>query len=307
MKESIVASVTEKHLKAELLLDCRNVLGEGVRWNAVRQKLFWVDIERAELWSLDPKDRATGTWTLPERVGSFAFRADGTLLVALESGLHVFDLESGEARRLTQFEADLPSTRMNDGVCDRQGRFVVGGLDEESLRPLSSVISFDAQGTVTSLISEVGCTNSLAFSGDGRKMYFADTSDRFIFRYDYDGQTGRLGERVLFAALPEAGGRPDGSTVDAQDHLWNAEWGGSQVTCYNPDGMVVARVALPVSNVTCCAFGGPGLDKLFITSAQQGLNQEQRTAQPEAGSLFVCDLASSGLENHGLPDVLYAG
>lgn len=278
-----------------------------MRWNAARQELFWVDIERAELWALDPEDMATRTWRLPERIGSFAFRANGTLLIALESGLHDFDLETGKAQCLTQFEADLPSTRMNDGVCDRQGRFVVGGLDEESLRPLSSVISFDAGGSVTPLISEVGCTNSLAFSRDGRKMYFADTSDRFIFRYDYDGETGGLGERVLFAALPEAGGRPDGSTVDAQDHLWNAEWGGWQVTCYTPDGAAIARVAVPVSNITCCTFGGPGLGRLFITSAQQGLNEEQRAAQPHAGSLFVCDLASSGLENHGLPDVPYAG
>lgn len=299
--------MTEKHLQADLLLDCRNFLGEGVRWNAALKKLFWVDIERAELWSLDPQDRATRTWTLPERIGSFAFRADGTLLVALESGLHDFDLETGESRRLTEFEPDLPSTRMNDAVCDRQGRFIVGGLDEESLRPLSSVISYDAEGCVTPLLSEVGCTNSLAFSSDGGKMYFADTSDRFIYRYDYEPDTGNLGERVLFAALPEAGGRPDGSTVDAEDHLWNAEWGGSQVTCYNPDGAVVARVALPVSNITCCTFGGPDLSKLFITSAQQGLSEEQRAAQPHAGSLFVCDLAAGGLKNRGLPDVLYAG
>ncbi|WP_179954239.1 SMP-30/gluconolactonase/LRE family protein [Denitrobaculum tricleocarpae] len=299
--------MTEKHLQAELLLDCRNFLGEGVRWNGALQKLFWVDIERAELWSLDPEDHATRTWTLPERIGSFAFKGNGMMLVALESGLHEFDPETGEAKRLTEFEPDLPSTRMNDGVCDRQGRFIVGGLDEESLRPLSSVISYSAEGDVSPLISEVGCTNSLAFSSDGRKMYFADTSDRFIYRFDYDIENGRLGERVLFAALPEKGGRPDGSTIDAQDHLWNAEWGGNQVTCYDPDGAIVARVTLPVSNITCCTFGGSELSKLFITSAQQGLTEEQRVAQPHAGSLFVCDLAPGGLKNRGLPDVLYAG
>lgn len=299
--------MTEKHLQAELLLDCRNQLGEGIRWHAGHRKLFWVDIQKAELWSLDPEDMSTRTWSLPERIGSFAFRSEGDLLVALESGLHDFNLETGEVTRRTTFEPDLPTTRMNDGVCDRQGRFVVGGLDEQSLRPLSSVISYDADGEVAPLISNVGCTNSLAFSCDGRAMYFADTSDRHIYRYAYDTATGSLGERALFASLPQKGGGPDGSTVDAQDHLWNAEWGGYQVTCYNPDGGVVARVALPVSNITCCTFGGPDFTRLYITSARDGLNAEDLAAQPHAGSLFVCDLAAGGMKNTGLPDVLFAG
>lgn len=299
--------MTEKTLQAELLLDCRNQLGEGVRWNSEQQKLYWVDIQRAQLWALKLEDQSTQTWELPERIGSFAFRRAGGLLVALESGLHSFDPESGETMRLTRFEADLPTTRMNDGVCDRQGRFVVGGLDEQGLRPLSSVISYDADAALSTLIPDVGCTNSLAFSSDGQSMYFADTSDRYIYRYEYDPDSGRLGDRNLFATLPQGGGRPDGSTVDAQDHLWNAEWGGSRVTCYDPSGTVVARVELPVSNITCCAFGGPDLTTLFVTSAREGLDEGQLAAQPNAGSLFVCDLAAAGLSHGGLPDVLYAG
>ncbi len=299
--------MTEKILQAELLLDCRNQLGEGIRWNSEQQKLFWVDIQRAQLWALKLDDRSSETWDLPERIGSFAFRRSGGLLVALESGLHSFEPESGEVTRLTSFEADLPSTRMNDGVCDRQGRFVVGGLDEQGLRPLSSVISYDGAGQLATLISDVGCTNSLAFSSDGTTMYFADTSDRYIYRYSYDPATGRPGDRNLFASLPPGGGRPDGSTVDAQDHLWNAEWGGSRVTCYDPAGAVVARVELPVSNITCCSFGGPDLTTLFITSARDGLSDAQLAAQPQAGSLFVCDLAAAGLKNSGLQDIPYAG
>lgn len=294
-------------LKAELLLDCRNQLGEGVRWHAGQQKLFWVDIESAQLWSLNPDDLRTKSWTLPERIGSFAFRGDGHFLVALESGLHDFNPATGEVIRLTSFEQDLPTTRMNDGVCDRQGRFIVGGLDEQSLQPLSSVIAYDAQGQVSTLISDVGCTNSLAFSRDGSILYFADTSDRYIYRYAYDGTRGRLGNRSIFASLPVAGGRPDGSTVDAQDRLWNAVWGGSQVVCYRPDGTIAARIVLPVSNVTCCSFGGPEFTRLFITTARQGLNAAQLAAQPAAGGLFVCDLAAGGLESSGLPDVPFAG
>ena len=298
--------MTEKILKAELLLDCRNQLGEGIRWHADRQKLYWVDIQRAQLWALNLEDQSTETWDLPERIGSFAFRQSGALLVALESGLHDFDLDSSSTTRLTSFETDLPSTRMNDGVCDRQGRFVVGGLDEQGLRPLSSVISYDGKGELVTLISDVGCTNSLAFSSDGRSMYFADTSDRYIYRYVYEPESGRPGDRMLFATLPRGGGRPDGSTVDAQDHLWNAEWGGSRVTCYHRDGGIVARVELPVSNITCCTFGGPDLTTLFITSARDGLSEKRLAAQPNAGSLFVCDLAAAGLKHSGLPDVPYA-
>lgn len=299
--------MTEKTLQAELLLDCRNQLGEGIRWNSEQQKIYWVDIQRAQLWALKLEDKSTETWELPERIGSFAFKQNGDLLVALESGLHDFDLESGRVTRLTSFETDLPTTRMNDGVCDRQGRFVVGGLDEQGLRPLSSVISYDADGSQSTLISDVGCTNSLAFSCDGQSMYFADTSNRYIYRYAYDPGTGRLGDRDLFATLPLEGGRPDGSTVDAQDHLWNAEWGGSRVTCYDASGTIVARVELPVSNITCCSFGGPDLKTLFITSAREGLDEAQLASQPHAGSLFAYDFASAGLGFSGLPDVLYAG
>ncbi|WP_282605488.1 SMP-30/gluconolactonase/LRE family protein [Pelagibius sp. Alg239-R121] len=306
-QESVIGIVTETILQGELLLDCRNQLGEGVRWHAEQQKLYWVDIQRAQLWAMKPEDQSTQTWDLPERIGSFAFRQAGDLLVALETGLHSFNLDNGAVKRLTHFEADLSSTRMNDGVCDRQGRFVVGGLDEQSLRPLSSVISYDSEGRVSTLISDVGCTNSLAFSSDGRSMYFADTSDRYIYRYDYDPVAGGLGDRTLYATLPPGGGRPDGSTVDAQDHLWNAEWGGARVTCYHPDAGVVVRVELPVSNITCCTFGGPDLTTLFITSARDGLSEKRLAAQPNAGSLFVCDLAAAGLNNSGLPDVPYAG
>ena len=159
-------------LQAELLVDCRNTLGEGIQWNRHDERLYWTDIEERRVWSANAHGEAVDQWTFPERVGAFAFDRNGDLLLALETGLHAFTVATQDLRRLTKFEVDMPTTRMNDGRCDRDGRFIVGGMDEAALGPLSSVVRFAPEGIQETLISDVGCTNSICFSPDGTAMYF---------------------------------------------------------------------------------------------------------------------------------------
>src|SRR5690606_19599409 len=169
---------------------------------------------------------------------------------------------SGRRDLLAAVQPDTVSTRMNDGRCDPAGRLIAGGIDEDGVKPIAEVLSFDGTAAKT-LISGVGCSNSIAFSGDGRRMYFADSPTRQILAYAYDPATGVLGERRVFAVLSPDEGVPDGSCVDAEDGLWNARYGGACVQRYLPDGTPDLRVDLPVSNVTCACFGGANLDKLF--------------------------------------------
>lgn len=281
-------------LNAKLLIEADYILGEGIQWNGSDNRLYWTDIHGKRFCSATFDGKDLKVLNLDERLCSFTFDVDGTILAAFESGLFQFDASSGTRRRLSQFEPDKATTRMNDGRCDRQGRFVVGGMDEVSLRRLSQVIRVDGD-KVESLFDEVGCTNSLAFAPDGKSMYFADTSAKDIFRFDYDPASGKLGEKHLFAKLTSDEGGPDGSCVDAEGALWNCQFNGNRVQRFLPDGTRDIRINLPVPQVTCCCFGGPDLNRLFITSARENLSIDDASRYPLSGSIFYVDLPVRGL------------
>lgn len=280
------------------VVSCRNILGEGAVWSVERQALFWTDIQDRRLWCLDPATGATRSWTAPDRVGCFAFRRDGGLLAAFAEGLAFYDLDSGRVEPLHPFEPDLPTTRPNDGRCDRQGRFLVGGMDEmPPHRPVSGLWRLNPDRSLERLVAGIAIANSLCFSPDGRTLYRTDTPRRVILAHDYDPDTGCLGEPRVFHALPPGPGVPDGSTIDAEGFLWNAEHGGGRVVRYAPDGRVDRVVIVPTPNPTCPAFGGADLGTLYVTSAAEGV-----AGDPLAGSLFAVEV-----EVRGLPEPLFAG
>jgi L-arabinonolactonase len=183
--------------------------------------------------------------------------------------------------------------RLNDGRVDRQGRFWTGAMvenDAQAPPERGSLYRFDPPGTAApeAMRDGISISNSICFSPDGAHAFFADSTNGRILRYP---ASGPLGDGTLFART-EPGSAPDGSDVDADGRLWNAEWGGSRVTAYNPDGTVAGRLPLPVSQVTCVAFGGPALDLLFVTSASEGLD---RSAEPHAGDVLVYEGPFQGL------------
>lgn len=197
------------------------------------------------------------------------------------------------------FEADSPATRLNDGRTDRQGRFVVGGMNEATGAADSTVIRVNADHSVETLIRGVACANSTCFSPDGKTMYFADTPERRIRAYPY---AERLGDPGVLTDLSAEPGLPDGSCVDAEGGVWNAAWDGGQVIRIAPDGSVTHRISLPVPKATCCAFGGADLSTLFITTSRLGMTADDINGAPLSGGLFA---ARPGLR--GLHDSPFAG
>jgi len=274
----------------ELVVDGRHVLGEGIIWDERTGRLFWTDIERSELWSHVPGG-ALQRWPLPERLCSMALtRDDNRLLLGLASGLAFFDLGSGQLTHVCAIEADVPTTRLNDGRVDRQGRFVFGMFNqaENPKLPLGGFYRLNHDLSVERLpLGDVAIANSICFSPDGTTMYYADSATREIRCCDYDPVTGAVSNLRLFAAADAAPGDPDGSTIDADGYLWSTRWGAGQVVRFAPDGRVDRVVALPAQQPTCPAFGGPDLDVLYVTSATVGLPDDHLAAAPASGGVFA--------------------
>lgn len=274
-------------MRAELIVDCKNEHGEGVFWNPSDGRIWWTDIQGRALWSFDPVTTQNTSIPMEDRVCCFAPRAAGGLIVAYSDRVVLFDPETKQETLVTLFEPENPETRLNDGRTDRQGRLVVGGMNEVSGKPDSSVISIDGNLKVQTLIDQISCANSICFSPAGNTMFFADTPDREILAFDYEKGRGTLTNKRLHASFKQEPGLPDGSCVDAEGGVWNAEWEGHRVVRVAPNGTIDRVIDVPVWKPTCCAFGGPNLDTLFITSSRLMSDEATLKKEPSAGGLFA--------------------
>ena len=274
-------------MRAELIVDCKNEHGEGVFWNPSDGHIWWTDIQGRALWSFDPVTTQSTSIPMEDRVCCFAPRAAGGLIVAYSDRVVLFDPETKKETLVTLFEPENFETRLNDGRTDRQGRFVVGGMNEVSGTPDSSVISIDGNLKVQTLIDQISCANSICFSPAGNTMFFADTPDREILAFDYEKDRGTLTNKRLHASFKQEPGLPDGSCVDAEGGVWNAEWEGHRVVRVAPNGTIDHVIDVPVWKPTCCAFGGPNLDTLFITTSRLMSDEAALKKEPSAGGLFA--------------------
>lgn len=277
-----------------------DMLGECPLWDDQTGTLFWVDGRAPALcrWQPGAEPRR---WALPEIIGSFAFRARGGLLLALQTGVFTFDLDTGALAVFARPEADRPNNRFNDGRCDRQGRFWTGSMSTVSREPHGSLYRVEGDGRSACLLDGLIVPNSIAWSPDGATMYLADTYRCSIWAFDFDAAHGIVSNRRLFSES-RGPNRPDGSAVDAHGCVWNCEYAGGRVVRYTPSGEVDCAVTVPADNPTCCAFGDSDLRTLYITSARQRLSADELARQPEAGSVFAVRTEVSGL-----PEVRFAG
>ncbi|HTO83626.1 MAG TPA: SMP-30/gluconolactonase/LRE family protein [Methylomirabilota bacterium] len=284
-------------------VDClhpgEHILGESPVWSVAESALYWVDIQAPAIHRLRPVSGGIKTWTLPEQVGSIALRNRGGLLAATKSGFHFFDPATGRLRQIADPERHLPENRFNDGRCDRAGRFWAGTMNESSHARVGALYCLEPNLTMRKVEAGVSVPNSLAWSTDDRVMYFADSARRRIWAYDFDLAQGVIWNQRVFVDAADHPGVPDGSTVDAEGCLWNAEHGGSRVCRYTPDGRLDRAIELPVTQPTCCMFGGPRLDTLYITTAREGLGPEQLAKQPLAGAVFALNPGITGLPEPG--------
>jgi sugar lactone lactonase YvrE len=278
------------------------MLGESPVWSAREQALYWVDSRAPSMHRYDPSTGTVDSTALPSLVGSIGLRQGGGFILGLRDGVYTTDSFGGELSLLADPERQSPDNRFNDGRCDRQGRFWAGTMNDRSRDPTGALYKIEPDSTCTLMGDDIIVPNSLAWSPDDKRMYFADTYRHSIFVYDFDADQGRLGPRQLFVDTKNHPGRPDGSCIDDSGCLWNAEYAGGRVVRYTPGGVIDTVIDMPVSQPSCCCFGGPDLDILFITSATQRMTPEQKAAEPLAGGLFALRVGAQGM-----PEPMFAG
>ncbi len=289
-------------MRAELVVDCKNEHGEGVFWNPEDGLIWWTDIQGKALFSFNPATFETVKRDMGERVCCFAPRAGGGFIVAFADRVSLLSGSADEETVVAPFEPENSDTRLNDGRTDRQGRLIAGGMNEVTGAANSSVIVVDTDLSVRTLIDGVSCANSTCFSADGGTMFFADTPDREIVAFDYDQTSATVSNRRLLSSFADEPGLPDGSCVDAEGGVWNAEWEGHRVVRVAPDGTIDRVIDVPVWKPTCCAFGGPDLDTLYITTSRLMSDDAALEKEPASGGLFA---VKPGFR--GVPDTPFNG
>jgi L-arabinonolactonase len=281
-----------------------NTLGEGVQWDVASQSLWWTDIQERRLHRYDWAARKLETFPTPERIGSFGLiEKSSAIVAAFESGIALYEPRGGTPKWLARPDATLPGVRFNDGRVDRQGRFWAGTMVETEPRTgRANLYCVDGSGQARKRESGIMISNGICWSPDSSRFYFADSALRTIYSYDFNPNTGAIANRREFVQTP-GDAHPDGANVDAEGYVWSAHWGAGRVVRYAPDGEIDRILEVPASQPTCVAFGGPGLDLLFVTSARDGLSARELARQPSAGDIFVYKIGCVGLaENQFILD-----
>ncbi len=275
--------------------DAHAALGEGPLWSIQEQALYWVDILNHRLHRYGPQQRQS-TWQFNEEISAVAERADRPgLIVTLRHGFAWFDPATEKLEHLMNVEEDLPANRFNDGKCDRAGRFWAGTMDFACQQPTGSLYRLSSDLGLKKIDSEYAVTNGPAWSLDQKIMYHNDSVNGRVYAFDFDLESGEATNKRLFLQFSADEGSPDGMTTDAEGGLWIAHWGVGKLTRRDAIGQLLQTVELPCSQITSCAFGGPDLSTLYITSAATGLSEQQMQREPLAGGLFAIDMAVPGL------------
>jgi len=277
------------------LFQVQNSLGEGPLWHPVEKRLYWVDISERLLFKSDQSLSAYETFQFDTMIGAFGFCPEGDLILATQQG---FSLWQPGAPKPEVFWNPLPEragVRMNDGKVDPDGRFWAGSMDPE--RREGELYRYDPDGQQQIMLQNIGISNGIGWSPDGKTMYYTDSLQYTIFIFDYDPATGNITNQRPWVQLPEdrRGIVPDGLCVDAEGCIWSAHWNGWEVVRYSPEGEPLLRIDVAAQQVTSCCFGGENMDQLFITSARIDLPEETLADQPHAGDVFVFKTDTQGL------------
>ncbi|MFJ8190657.1 SMP-30/gluconolactonase/LRE family protein [Streptomyces sp. NPDC096094] len=268
-------------------------LGEGPTWDPATGRLLWIDILNSRVHTYDP---ATGRRTVrrtDQHVGAVKPRAGGGLVLNLRDGIGLLDPD--DTFRWLHREA-VPGRRANDAAVAPDGTLWAGTMRYDEAPGGGSLSRVTGDGTVEVVLGDVAVSNGTGWSPDGRLMYYVDSPTRRIDVFDVadpgtgGGRNGRITGRRPLAAIEDGAGFPDGLCVDAEGCVWVALWDGGAVRRYTPSGALDRVIALPVPRVTACAFGGPGLTDLYITTARVGLT----APHPLAGSVLVVPGAGRG-------------
>ena len=291
-------------INAEVVHAAEASLGEGCVWSPVEDLLVWVDITGKAVHRFDhASGQPVSVWRYTESVGNAAPRAGGGLALGLGASVALTD-RVGAIETVIELPGEPASNRANDGEVDPAGRLFQGTMsDSDPGAPVAALHRVDADGSARRVLSDVSISNGIGWSPDQSTMYYIDTLTFRVDRFDYDPDTGEIEGRRPFLTFDGSTGGPDGMTVDAEGCLWVAFFGGYHVQRFSPEGERLETVVTPgAPQTTCCCFGGPDLDTLYITTARDSIAGVNTEGEPNSGALFAADVDAVGL-----PTNLFAG
>ena len=282
-------------MKANLLYDCRAELAEGPLWHATWNSFLWVDIEGGHLYRYNLSDGQISTWDFPHRVTMVIEASRNKLLLALDAKLALFDPKTESLEWLLDLHPDDPSIRCNDGACDPQGRLWVGTMSLKMTGGAASLYRIAMDRKPQRMISGVTVSNGLCWSLDGKTMYYIDSPTQKVQAFDFDPHTGDIRFLRDVIVIPNELGTPDGMCMDENGLIWVGHYGGSGVYCWNPEtGKLVDKIEVPAPHVTSCAFGGPDMNQMLITTARENMSEEKLAEYPNSGSVFSLVMPAKG-------------
>lgn len=291
-------------MRIEVVIDVKTILGEGPLWDVDEQRLYFIDSFGCNVFRCTHDGREVRAWDVPSKIGSMALRKKGGAVVSLEDGFYSLDFDTGDVELIVDPEPGKDGNRINDGKVDKRGRFVAGSMDKVEDGPNGALYRLDPDLSLHTLDTGIIVSNGPCWSPDGSIFYFADSWSGEIWAYDYDLDTGNVSNRRTFVKIDTStGGAADGSTVDAEGCLWNAQVYDGKVIRYAPDGTIDRVIDMPVRKVTSCMFGGPNLDILYVTS----MAKPPLPRFPSDGVLRGSMFAIHDLGIKGVPESRFAG
>ncbi|HWU61720.1 MAG TPA: SMP-30/gluconolactonase/LRE family protein [Ensifer sp.] len=278
--------------KFEPCIDFELAIGESPVWDAERGLIWFVDVIKPAVYSFDVESGSVGTYPMPDAVGSLGLLADGRLIVALRTGLHIFEPRAGQLEFLVHPEPLMTMNRLNDGKVGPDGCFWVGSMhDSQPRMPTASLYRITPLGDVETVLGGVKVSNGLAWSPDGQTMYHSDSRGPYVRAFDFDYQTGRTSNERVLIALDEERGLPDGAAVDVEGNYWSAGVSAGVLNRFSPDGALIGRVALPALAPTMPCFGGHDMKTLYVTSLTA-----ERDGIRSTGTLLRANVDIAGVE-----------
>jgi sugar lactone lactonase YvrE len=282
-------------VSVEVFADLRADVGEAPHWDDRTNSLLFVDLTGGAVFRYDQSGVKLGSFSVGQEVGAVVPRRDGGLVLAVRDGIAVAS-DAGEGFELmAPVEREVPGNRMNDAKCDVAGRLFAGTTAFDFSPDAAALYRVEPDWSFEQVVRGVTQSNGIAWSPAGDRMYFIDSATQGIDVLDYDAGTGSAGNRRRLVSIGRAHGTPDGMTTDDKGNLWVACFGGASVRCFSAAGEQLGEVVFPVSQVTSCAFGGPGLADLYVTSAAYRLSPGQLKREPHAGATFVCRPGAVGM------------
>jgi len=267
-------------------------------WHSYRKSCLWVDISNNLLFELNWETQKIQIWHTLQKPSLVIEAEDDSVLLAVKSSLLLFNLKTNAQQKLVDIEKDITANRCNDGACDSRGRLWIGTMAIDCKSNSGSLYRVGHGMEVKRMINNLTIPNGLVWSLANERMYFIDSPTQCVKSYLFNKATGEIYFEKIAVHIPAEMGMPDGMTIDADGKLWVALWGGGAVCRYDPvNGALLDLVAIPAVNITSCQFVGENLDRLMVTSAREGMSDEQLLQFPESGNVFIInDLPASGVK-----------